>query len=382
MDLLGLLTRGVCDETIGNANIAKRCEVEPVPNFFFIGLAFAITLLMAWVLIPVARHIGLVDRPNTRKHHSGHVPLVGGMAMFCGFSFAVLALGRVPSVPQRAMLAGILVLVIAGVLDDLRELAASSRIVAQVLAGFLMVLWGGVVVQSLGEILFPKNHLGLSVFAMPLTVFAVVGGINALNWSDGLDGLAGGLALIALVPVYFLAWHAGSGTLLPFIGITIACLFAFWLLNMRFPWQKQARVFMGDSGSMFVGFLICWFLADVSQQPGRLITPVTALYLFAIPLLDTIFVIIRRWRNGVSPMAADRMHLHHLLQDMGFSPGIAVTMILAVAAGVAVAGVVAMIVGFPEYLMFYGFIVMFIVYYLTCTTFRSRVAEYHKKIKL
>lgn len=337
------------------------------------GLGFGITLLMVWILVPVARHIGLVDHPNERKHHEGRVPLVGGMAMFCAFAFAVLAFGGQPLVPQRPMLAGVMVLVIAGVLDDFHELSARSRIVAQVASAGLMVLWGGVALRALGEILIPGDVLGTSWLAIPVTIFAVVGGINALNWSDGLDGLAGGLSLVALGPAAYLAWIGGAHELLPFIGITASCVLAFWLVNMRFPWQRRARVFMGDSGSMFVGFLICWFLADLSQAPRQAMTPVTALYLFAIPLMDTVFVVARRWRNGLSPMAADRMHLHHLLLDMGFSHAGTAWLMLGLAAAIAGVGLWGLFAGVPEYVMFYGFVALFGLFYLSCSGLRRRI---------
>lgn len=339
------------------------------------ALAFGVTLLLLWWLVPLARRIGLVDFPNSRKHHEGRVPLVGGMAMFCAFAFAVLAVGGQSLVPQRAMLAGVLLLVIAGVLDDFRELSARSRIVAQVISAGFMALWGGVVVRVLGEFLIPGEAIGTAWLAVPVTIFAVVGGINALNWSDGLDGLAGGLALVALGPAAYLAWSGGAQELLPFIGITGSCVLAFWLVNMRFPWQRRARVFMGDSGSMFVGFLICWFLADLSQAPRQAMTPVTALYLFAIPLMDTVFVVVRRWRNGLSPMAADRMHLHHLLLDMGFSHAGTAWTILGVAAAIAGLGLWGLFAGVPEYVMFYGFLVLFAVFYLACSGLRRRISQ-------
>lgn len=347
--------------------------MEALGYLFPYAVAFGVTLLLLWWLVPLARRIGLVDFPNARKHHEGRVPLVGGMAMFCGFAFAVLAVGGQSLMPQRAMLAAALLLVIAGVLDDFHELSAKSRLVAQVISAGLMVLWGGVVLRVLGEVFMPGDALGTAWLAVPVTIFAVVGGINALNWSDGLDGLAGGLSLVALGPAAYLAWIGGAHELLPFIGITASCVLAFWLVNMRFPWQRRARVFMGDSGSMFVGLLICWFLADLSQAPRQAMTPVTALYLFAIPLMDTVFVVARRWRNGLSPMAADRMHLHHLLLDMGFSHANTAWVMLGLAAAIAGIGLWGLFAGVPEYVMFYGFVALFGAFYLACSGLRRRI---------
>ena len=338
-------------------------------------LAFVVTLGMIRLLIPVADSTGLVDRPTDRKSHRGLVPLVGGMAMFSGFAFAVLVLGSQPQVHERAMLAGALVLVIAGVLDDYHELPPHTRLLWQILSAALMTLWGGVVIHRLGAILWPHDVLGLSFLAIPVTIFAVVGGINALNLSDGLDGLAGGLALIALVPGGYLALQGGATDLAPFIGVIVCCLVAFWLVNMRFPWQRRARVFMGDSGSMFVGFLIAWILADLSQPPRQVLTPVTALYLFAVPLMDTIFVIARRLRNGLSPMAADRMHLHHMLLDLGLTPVKAVIAILGLAAILAGLGLAGLCTGVPEFVMFYGFLVLFGVFFVTCNRLRRRIDQ-------
>jgi UDP-GlcNAc:undecaprenyl-phosphate GlcNAc-1-phosphate transferase len=180
---------------------------------------------------------------------------------------------------------------------------------------------------------------------------------------------------VAILPAAYLAWSGEATQLAPIIGIAAACVVAFWLVNMRFPRQKRARVFMGDSESLFLGFLICWFLADLSQSPQKAMTPVTALYLFAFPLMDTVFVMVRRWRNGLSPMSADRMHLHHLLLDLGFSPGAAAWLILGLAAGIAGVGLWGLFAGVPEYVMFYGFLGLFVVFYLTCNGLRRRIAR-------
>ena len=325
-------------------------------------VAFAAALLLLWILSPVARHIGLVDRPRGRKSHARPTPLVGGIALFVAFAFALLACD-VPLSPYRPLFAGALILVVVGVLDDFHELSSRPRFLAQIFAGLLMTSGAGVVLEDFGNLLDPDWVLSLGILAVPATLFATLGVINAVNMSDGLDGLAAALALVALGALGLLAWTAGAREVTAILWFLAASLLAFLIFNLRI--RGAALVFMGDAGSMFLGFVLAWLLIQLSQGEDRLLAPVTALWVMALPLMDTVSVMLRRIGASRSPFAADREHLHHLLLAAGFSPKRTLALILGLALLAAAAGVGGHFLGVPEHWMFFGFLALFFLHYRT-----------------
>ncbi len=229
-------------------------------------------------------------------------------------------------------------------------------------------------VGNLGD-LFGLGEVALTgSVAFLFTLFCVVGVINALNMSDGLDGLAGGLALIAAGWLIVLVQSApslqrGNSDALLILVMVIA---GFLCFNLRPPWRARASVFMGDAGSTMLGFVLAWFLVHLSQGPAAVMVPMTAVWILAVPLLDTVAVMIRRIRAGHSPFAADRQHLHHLLLGLGLSDGQTTALLLAVALTTGAAGVAAYGLGAPEHLQFYAFLVLFGLYYRVTTRLWER----------
>jgi UDP-GlcNAc:undecaprenyl-phosphate GlcNAc-1-phosphate transferase len=326
-------------------------------NLLVAGLAaFASASLLLWILEPVARHIGLVDHPGGRKTHSEPTPMVGGIAMFIALTFSVLTL-PVPLSNYRLLIAGALILVVVGVLDDFRELSARQRFGAQIVVGLMMSLGAGVVLSDLGYLIEPSKVFGLGVLAIPLSVFATVGVINAVNMSDGVDGLAGSLVLVAVGALCVITWVGGQPQLTAFLVLLAGVLLAFLMFNLRL--NGSALVFMGDAGSMFLGFVLAWFLIELSQGEDRLLAPVTALWILALPLIDTVSMMVRRIRLGRSPFLADREHLHHILTAAGFTSKQTVLLMFLVALTTAGIGVVAHLLGVAEHWMFLGFIALF-----------------------
>jgi len=326
---------------------------------------FAATLGLLYVLRPLAIRIGLVDDPGGRKHHHRPVPLIGGISMFGGLLIAFM----VSSVPldenTRIFLLASGFLVAVGVYDDLHELSAGSRFFAQAVTAGIMVWMGGQVVSNLGHLLDMNGNLSLGALAVPFTVFAVVGGINAMNLCDGLDGLASGLALVGLGTLALAAGKTGLGTDFHTIILLTGVVLAFFLMNFRFPWRTQgAGVFMGDAGSTFIGFAFAWLFVRLSQTDTPAISPVTALWVFAIPLMDTVSVMVRRIARGRSPFAPDREHLHHILLLAGFGVSETTLIILAISLILAVAGYVAYLCKVPESYLFYGFMSLFLGYFM------------------
>lgn len=342
-------------------------------NHLWLGVTVAavVTLVMIFVLKRIAPNIGLVDAPGMHRGHSRTTPLIGGIAMFVGIMFGALSLD-VPLAGMRAFFAGCAVVLIVGMLDDMKELPTIVRFAAQIAAGLMMALWGGVTLENLGSLVFHNHTALLGFWAVPLTVFACVGLINAFNMSDGTDGQGGILVMVALVGVMLSVFISKRTDILPLVAMTTASVGIFLCFNLRGPWRRQASVFMGDAGSMLLGFIVCWYLVSLShsQSPngtGLAIRPVTALWLVALPLMDTITVMMRRILEGGSPFKADRTHYHHLLRaaDLGINETIAVITVTAI--NFAGFGLVGEAYGVSEPVMFYTFLFVFLIWF--CGTY-------------
>lgn len=328
-------------------------------------LAFSTTFLVVILLTPLARRISLVDRPGGRKTHKGEIPLTGGIAMFLGLLAGVLTQPPLPIPVLMTFVAAAGLLLSIGLVDDMLNLSAHVRLLAQAMSALLLVTFADVKLDSLGD-LFAGGDVTLGMWAAPLTVFSVVGVVNALNMSDGMDGLAGGLALTALTAMALLTWQAGDIGYLGFISILIAVVAAFLCFNMRTPWRRHARIFMGDGGSMWLGFALAALMVVLSQRHDDqhpVMAPVVALWIFALPLFDTVSVMLRRVLKGRSPFAADREHFHHILLLAGHTPGRAVAIMLLIASILAGAGVSAHVAGVDDSTLFFVFLALFGLYF-------------------
>ena len=328
-------------------------------------MSYLIAALTAVVLIlglrALAFRIELVDTPSRRKTHAAPIPLTGGVGMFCGVIFGALTLPQSLG-PWRAFFAGAALLVIIGLLDDLEELGSAPRFVAQVAASLLMIYFGGFALHDLGAISPSGNLVALGLWSVPLTVFAAVGVINSTNMVDGLDGLGGGTVLVALAAMGWLCHEAGAIEVLRFISVLAAAIIAFLFFNLRLPGRSHSLAFMGDAGSLFLGFTLAWFVISLSQGEQRLMAPVTALWLLVVPLFDTVWLIIHRAATLRWPTQPGSDHIHHLLLRIGLSPSAVVSILLTIALGMATIGLIAERTGVPEHYMFYGFLALFALY--------------------
>ena len=333
---------------------------------FIFNLITAVFLVVVLLLkLPhVAVKINLIDHPDERKQHQGAIPLIGGIAMFVGFTFTALTLD-IPLHHLRGLFAGAMLLIIVGVLDDLHELSSTVRFTAQILAAILMAELGDVRLIDLGLISPEGEMVNLHWWSSLLTIFATVGVINSLNMIDGLDGLAGSMTLVTVSALSLLAYLAGDINNLKILLILFSVVAVFLFFN-RVPAEgkKWQRVFMGDAGSMFLGFTLCWFFIHLSQGESRTINPVTSLWVFAIPLIDTVSQMLRRVLKGESPFKADRLHIHHLLLSRGYEPKTVVLLLTAGATLMAGLGITAQYYEWSQAMMFYGFLGCFGAYFL------------------
>lgn len=292
------------------------------------ALAFAIVAVSIPLGLPLARRWDWVDRPGGRKQHDGAIPVIGGIAILLACIATFLVFEPQLNVRVLTFFIGATLLVAVGQLDDMKDLRAACRLGAQALAALAMVFLAGWQATNLQDVFgFAGSNIGL--LAVPFTVFIVVGVINALNMADGVDGLAGSLALVSLLLFTCFALYAGDAVLAErLLGLSAAVL-GFLLWNHRFPWQPRAKVFLGNGGSMLLGFIIAWSSVRLTQNPTHPVSPVLGPWTLALPLIDCVVLMVRRWRHGVSPFKADRNHMHHLLLDAGYTP----TMVVMVMAG-------------------------------------------------
>jgi UDP-GlcNAc:undecaprenyl-phosphate GlcNAc-1-phosphate transferase len=337
--------------------------------------SFAIALLVAPVAMLICRRIGWTDKPNDRKVHEGNVPLAGGLTLVTALALAALCFQPTLSGAVYAWPCALLIFFVAFI-DDRRPIRARYRFVVQLLAAFFFVTLSGLEIDALGEVVGPFA-ISLGVLGVPFAMIGVAGLTNAFNMMDGVDGLAGGIVLIALcwlLVIFGLIAHdlptsaraltstAHDASLL--IALTIGALLAFLLYNQRAPWRKRAEMFLGDGGSMTVGFMVAAMLIFASTAfAGHGLTPVSAAWIAAVPLADIFTCMVRRVLTGVTPMTPDRKHVHHLLLELGVTPGGTVLLLQGVGLVTGLIGVLGWQLGIAQYLMFWGWVALFCAYF-------------------
>ncbi|HEV8694731.1 MAG TPA: UDP-N-acetylglucosamine 2-epimerase, partial [Lysobacter sp.] len=281
------------------------------------SVALTVTLIAIFSLRPLAPRLGLVDRPDERKRHRGQVPLIGGLCFFIGMVAGFSYLQVLDNFVVSLLVTGAAIL-LTGLIDDMYDLSVHTRLIIQASAAAIVIGATGVYVDSLGQ--FFGSELRVHALGIPLTIVAVVGLINAFNMLDGIDGLAGGLAMICIVSIMAFAtgtdWQALGVLLL--LQILLVAMIPY--LSVNLGWPDGRKIFMGDAGSTVIGFLLAWSLIFLSQRGVARLAPVDVLWCIALPIMDTLAVMVRRISQGRSPFKADRQHLHHLVLDAGYSP--------------------------------------------------------------
>ena len=233
------------------------------------------------------------------------------------FFFSLLTLS-ISLLPYRGVLVGSSILVLIGMVDDFSDLSSKLRLCGQLIAALFMIIWGNVVLVNLGDLFF-FGDLKIGLLAIPMTVLVILVNINAMNMIDGQDGLTGNIALGQSLLLLFLSDKLNACLDFRLLFILIVLLIVFLWFNMRLPWRKHAAIFMGDSGSTFIAFLLAWIAIDLSQQNSSLVQPMTVLWIMAFPIFDLISVIILRLRQRKPVLMASRDHLHHVLYVVGMN---------------------------------------------------------------
>jgi UDP-GlcNAc:undecaprenyl-phosphate GlcNAc-1-phosphate transferase len=323
-------------------------------------VAFVGTLCLIFLLRKHAHGFGLVDKPSPRKTHLGEIPVIGGLAI--GVSFLLTALTQYPVEPDvLVLIICCLVILLTGLFDDMHEFSARSKFVGQVVAAVLMTSWANLYITDLGN-LWGTGEVVLQNWGIPFTLFCVIGLINAMNMIDGLDGLGGGIAAVAAVWLGVAAQieHPFKDAALLFI--LAAAVAGFLVFNLRHPWRRHASVFLGDAGSMFLGFVLVWFAVDVTQGGSSDFYPISTVWILGVPIIDTVYLMVRRILMGQNPFAPDRRHIHHTLIFMGLSQSRTLWLLLGKSALFGAIGFFGWFYEVPEYVLAYGFLATFAVH--------------------
>jgi UDP-GlcNAc:undecaprenyl-phosphate GlcNAc-1-phosphate transferase len=288
--------------------------------------ALLTALVISMVLIPVmmryASQLGMLDMPDPRKIHSSPVPRVGGIGIVVGALASILLWSPVKGwLPSFVF--GSIVLLVFGAWDDRRELGHYVKFIGQFIAAIAIVYWGGLWVVHLPFLSFDIP----AAIGKPFTAVAIVGMINAMNHSDGLDGLAGGESLLSLGCLAYLGYAAGGADLLIIAGAVIGGVFGFLRYNTH-----PARVFMGDSGSQFLGFSLGVLAVLLTQQVNPGLSMAIPALILGLPIIDILAVLAQRVHGRVNWFRATKNHIHHRLLALGYRHYQAVIIIYAVQA--------------------------------------------------
>lgn len=294
-------------------------------------VAFVASIVLTPLVKRLAFRIGAVDKPNQRKVHAKVMPRLGGLAIFLAFMIGFLIM-RPDDPAAWAIIVGAVIIVITGILDDMYEITAKAKLFGQLLAALIVVFWGGLEIPLIN--LPFGGELFLGYLNIPLTILWIVGITNAINLIDGLDGLAAGVSTIALITLTGMAFIK-----MDVFVIVTASILAVSTLGFLFYNFHPAKIFMGDTGALFLGFMIS-VLALSGFKNVTFISLVIPIIILGVPVSDTFFAIVRRIREKQPLSAPDKSHLHHCLLRAGFSHRQTVLVIYGIAALFGLAAII------------------------------------------
>lgn len=340
-------------------------------NITTILLMVFIPFIFVALIIPfvkkIALHVGAVDIPNERKVHKKPMPRLGGLGIYAGFLLGYMIFGEHTST-MNSILIGSFVLVITGIIDDIKPLKASHKLVGQVLSALIVVFYGNLLLR---DVSFFGIYLNFGLWAYPITILFILGCINCMNLIDGLDGLAGGISSIFFLTIGIIAYFQGR------IGLSVVITFIMLGSTLGFLVHNfhPAKIFMGDSGSMFLGFIISviTLLGFKTIITSSIIIP---LCILIVPILDTLCAIIRRKIKGESIGTPDKSHFHHQLLRRNCGVSTTVLIIYLITALFSAASIIWLLVDKEIGYIIYGILMLMLMIFV----FRTDILFEHKKI--
>ena len=306
-------------------------------------ICFIASILLTPLVKKMAIKIGATDQPNNRKVHQTTMPRLGGLAIFVSYLIGFLIL--MPESPYKyPILIGSFVIILTGFIDDMFEIAARWKLLGQIIAALIVILNG----VDIDFINLPfGGQIEFGVLTIPLTIIWIVGITNAINLIDGLDGLAAGVSSIALITISGMAIIMGNGFVVAMGFILIGSTLGFLIYNFH-----PAKIFMGDTGALFLGYMI-GVLSLLGFKNVAVISFIVPIIILGVPISDTFFAIIRRLVHKKPLGAPDKSHLHHCLLNLGYGHKTTVLIIYGIS---ALFGVVAVV--FSQATMWVSFIVV------------------------
>ncbi|OZI10400.1 undecaprenyl-phosphate alpha-N-acetylglucosaminyl 1-phosphate transferase [Bacillaceae bacterium SAS-127] len=300
-----------------------------------VALAFVICLIASLAITPLVKKlaiaVGAVDKPNYRKVHQRIMPRMGGLAIFISFMIGMFVLQPQADFNLAIILGGVII-IITGVLDDRFELSAKVKLAGQLLAALVVVVYGGVQMEDINLPFGGQMEFGY--LSIPLTILWIVGITNAINLIDGLDGLAAGVSSIALFTISLMAYMKGDLYVMSVALLVLGSTLGFLHYNFH-----PAKIFMGDTGALFLGYIIS-VLALLGFKNVTVVSLIIPIIILGVPITDTFFAIIRRKMNKQPLSAPDKSHLHHCLLRMGYTHKQTVVIIYAIASMFGLAAVI------------------------------------------
>lgn len=308
-------------------------------NFAASLIAFATTVAAILALRPIAKAMNLIDRPGGRKNHHGEVPIIGGLGMFIGTACGLLLAS--PSLPFLfPLMTALLLMVLVGMLDDRFHLSPWTRLPFQFAAAATVVFGTDTYISTLG------SPFGLSEITLPglsgqlFSMLLLVALINAFNMLDGMDGLAGMAGMVAFIAYAQLSIEKQDISTAIVCSIAAASTTAFLIFNAPLPGNSRLRCFMGDAGSTFLGLALGWAVMRLSGNDNHFISPISTIWIIALPVLELICSVFRRLLKRQSPFHADAAHFHHLMIQAGFGVRAIFAIFTLVAVTLALIGMV------------------------------------------
>ena len=286
-------------------------------NIETLGLMWISSLMLTMLLMPLvmklARAANVIDLPDERKIHSVEIPRLGGFAIAVAFAVSCLLFLQIDTL-IIAFLTGLLIITLTGLADDIWHIRPAIKFSGEIAAALIFILYGGTELKGFGD-LIGIGPLETGMFAVPVTVFCMIGVMNALNLSDGLDGLAGGLSAIACIFLAYFSLQSGHWFNLALSVSLFGCLIGFLYFN-----SYPAKIFMGDTGSLVLGYILS-SICVLSQklEGGVPIAPISMALILALPIADTLWVMTNRVLRGESPFLPDNTHLHHKLMALNLT---------------------------------------------------------------
>ena len=297
-----------------------------------VGITFLFTVLFIPIVGRIANFIGAIDIPNARKVHKKPIARLGGLGIYAGFLLGYMLFGE-QSIQMNAILIGSIIIMITGIFDDIKPIPARYKFLFQIIASSVIPLYGGMVLKDISAF---GLYIDFGIFSYPVTILFITGVINCINLIDGLDGLAGGISSIYFITIGIIAIILHNSS-----GLDVVLTFIMLGSTLGYLWHNfyPAKIFMGDSGSMFLGYIIA-VIALLGFKNITLTSFIVPILLLAIPIMDTLFAILRRVINHKPIGMPDKSHLHHQLLNLKFSQRKTVLIIYLVDVLFAIASII------------------------------------------